>query len=185
MRSTILFEQNNQNKLYLTALGHLYSLLKEKSVKNEAIGLANNSIKKCKGCFGCWTKTPGECVIRDYGNDIAKEVINSDYCIILTSIRFGSYSSTIKQAVDRFIPLISPLFRFIDGETHHKVRYDKYPRLIPIGILNSYNKREEELFKRIIMRNRINLFTPQENQIVISDKDAGETIKEKITNIFN
>ena len=25
----------------------------------------DGKIKPCIGCFGCWTKTPGECVIRD------------------------------------------------------------------------------------------------------------------------
>lgn len=29
----------------------------------------DGSIHNCIGCFGCWVKTPGACVIRDkYGN---------------------------------------------------------------------------------------------------------------------
>ena len=185
MKSTILFEQNNQNKTYLATLDCLSSLLKEKNVESELIGLNRTSIKNCKGCFGCWTKTPGECVIGDHGNTIAKHIINSDYYFILTSIKFGSYSFVIKQAVDRLIPLILPFFQFIDGEVHHKPRYKKYPRFIPIGFLSSYNQREEELFKKIIARNKINLFSPQENHFVVSDKDTAETIKEKITNSLN
>ena len=29
------------------------------------IDLSSLNIANCTGCFGCWTKTPGKCVIRD------------------------------------------------------------------------------------------------------------------------
>ena len=29
------------------------------------IDLSGLQITNCVGCFGCWTKTPGKCVIRD------------------------------------------------------------------------------------------------------------------------
>ena len=31
----------------------------------ELIDLSALKIANCVGCFGCWTKTPGKCVIRD------------------------------------------------------------------------------------------------------------------------
>lgn len=30
-----------------------------------AVDLSALRIANCVGCFGCWTKTPGRCVIRD------------------------------------------------------------------------------------------------------------------------
>lgn len=180
MKAAVLYEEENKDRTYQKSLSSLMGVLEERSVHMEKIGLKSGSIKNCMGCFGCWTKTPGECVIGDYGNEIAKKIINSHRCIILSPIRFGSYSYVIKQAVDRFIPLISPFFRFVDGEVHHRVRYDKYPHLLPIGILTPYNKTQEELFKKLIRRNRINFFTPQSMEIVISDRDKTESIKEKI-----
>lgn len=185
MRSVILFEEKNQNKNYLSTLDRLNSQLEERKGEIELIGLNSDSIKNCKGCFGCWIKTPGECVIEDYGNTITGHIINSDYCFALTSIRFGSYSYVIKQVIDRLIPMILPFFQFIDGEVHHQPRYKKYPNFIPIGFLSSYNQTEEELFKKITARNRINFFSPQGNYPVISDRDTEETIKEKISNTLN
>jgi multimeric flavodoxin WrbA len=28
------------------------------------------AIAPCTGCFGCWTRTPGECVVEDSARDI-------------------------------------------------------------------------------------------------------------------
>ena len=39
------------------------SFLKDEAVKY--IDLSSLRIANCMGCFGCWTKTPGRCVIRD------------------------------------------------------------------------------------------------------------------------
>lgn len=29
------------------------------------VDLSQAKVTNCVGCFGCWTKTPGRCVIRD------------------------------------------------------------------------------------------------------------------------
>ena len=34
------------------------------------INLASMKIANCVGCFGCWTKTPGKCFIRDDASKI-------------------------------------------------------------------------------------------------------------------
>ena len=31
----------------------------------EFVDLSKLKISNCVGCFGCWTRTPGKCVIRD------------------------------------------------------------------------------------------------------------------------
>ena len=38
--------------------------------KNKYINLLNKNISNCIGCFGCWTKTPGKCIIRDDATEI-------------------------------------------------------------------------------------------------------------------
>lgn len=54
-------------------------------------------IVHCMGCFGCWNKTPGTCVMKDDSAKIAKAVVNSDLLIFLTPITFGGYSSELKK----------------------------------------------------------------------------------------
>ena len=84
-------------------------------------------IRPCIGCFGCWVQTPGECLIDDAARQIAPAIIGSDLVIYLTPVTFGGYSSELKKALDRCICLILPFFTKIDGEMHHKPRYDRYP----------------------------------------------------------
>ena len=82
----------------------------------------------CIGCFACWLKTPGICVETDEGRAIAEAVVHSDTVIIVAPVTFGGYSSEIKKAQDRWIPLILPDFGVYHREIHHKPRYDRYPR---------------------------------------------------------
>jgi len=46
----------------------------------------------------------------------------------------GFLSSLMKNTMDRNIPLVHPHLEEVDGEVHHKKRYDKYPgHFIPAG----------------------------------------------------
>jgi multimeric flavodoxin WrbA len=71
--------------------------------------LQETSIADCASCFGCYLKTPGECVIDDAARDIAKKLAKADLKVFLTPIVFGGYSSELKKAVDRQLGLLLPL----------------------------------------------------------------------------
>jgi hypothetical protein len=116
----------------------------------------------CVGCFGCWLKTPGNCLEPDAGRDIAQAVVQSDTTILFTPVTFGGYSSEIKKIQDRWLPLILPYFGFYHGEIHHMPRYSRYPRLVGIGIQQTPNQEEANLFKVLVGRNAINFHAPSQ-----------------------
>ncbi len=89
--------------------------------------LAGKNIVQCKGCWGCWWKTPGQCVIKDDAETILRTVINSDMVIFASPITAGFTSSLLKKLQDRLIVLIHPYIEPIKGECHHRKRYDSYP----------------------------------------------------------
>jgi multimeric flavodoxin WrbA len=120
------------------------------------VNLYSTEIASCLGCFGCWIKTPGICVIDDAGRTMAKNVMESDVVIAITPITFGGYSYNLKKFYDRLIPIISPFFTKIDGEIHHKPRYERYPKCITIGITTEKGK-QEEVFRNLVKRNAINM----------------------------
>ena len=49
-------------------------------------------ISPCVGCFGCWVKTPGECVIRDTYGDMGKLLSRCTELWIISRCVYGSYS---------------------------------------------------------------------------------------------
>ena len=126
---------------YLVLNGNLYRDRKEmdqyidrllagiKSAGHEvqALVLRDMKIKPCTGCFSCWVKNPGDCIIQDDGNEVAKQYIASDHVILASPLIMGFLSSLLKSTMDRIIPLVHPHLEEVDGEVHHKKRYDKYP----------------------------------------------------------
>jgi len=131
-------------------------------------------IAPCMGCFGCWIQTPGECVIADAGRDVARGIVQSDLIVYLTPILFGGYSYELKKAIDRSIPIISPLFRKVKGEVHHKKRYDRYPNLVAIGWSPRLADGEEDIFETVVRRNAINMHTKKAVSVVFRPGDDEE-----------
>lgn len=131
--------------------------------------LRDLDISYCRGCFECWVKTPGVCVSTGVGRDIAAAVIQSDLTVFLTPVTFGGYSSELKKAVDHLIGLVSPFFMRIGGETHHKPRYARYPRLLGVGGLPEADEESERIFTTLIERNAINMHSPSHAAVVVLD----------------
>ncbi|MFH1877875.1 MAG: flavodoxin family protein [Candidatus Omnitrophota bacterium] len=97
----------------------------------ENIPLVKKNIKHCMGCFSCWTKTPGKCVIKDDMADLLERYIKSDIVIYATPLYVDYVTGIMKDFMDRKIPIVCPEFeKDKTGETRHKKRYGKYPSII-------------------------------------------------------
>jgi len=159
--------------------------LKTKDYEVEEVLLKEKKIADCLGCFKCWVKTPGICIIDDYGRKAAAKIINSDLLIYLTPVVFGSYSYQLKKALDRMIPLISPFFTKVKGEIHHKKRYSKYPSLLGIGIMEEKDQNQSKIFEELVKRNGINFHSAYiEAEVFKLDANFdNERLKKTVRNI--
>lgn len=92
-----------------------------------SIRLRELNIQYCNGCWGCWVKEPGNCVIKDDMPKVQSAFIQSDLAIFLAPMRMGFPSALMKKANDRLIPLVHPYIELVENESHHIKRYDKYP----------------------------------------------------------
>lgn len=142
------------------------------------------NIAPCMGCFGCWIRTPGECIIGDDGSLIARELIQHDVVIFFSPVTFGGYSCGLKKAMDRLIPDILPFFRIIQNEIHHVPRYKKCPNLIFIGTLPSENPAMEKTFFQLNRRNVLNMNPNLYSQAIFYQQQPEEEIKAKFKELM-
>jgi multimeric flavodoxin WrbA len=98
-------------------------------------------------------------VIDDDGRETTRKAIQSDLLVFLTPVTFGGYSSELKKAIDRTIPISLPYFESYKGQIHHKKRYKKYPKLLVIGVQEP-GLEGEETFLALAERNRLNFRPP-------------------------
>lgn len=85
----------------------------------------DGSISPCVGCFGCWIKDPGVCVIKDGYEKMGALFHKAEEVVIMSRYTYGGFSSFVKNVMDRSIGYILPLFEIYKGEMHHKKRYDE------------------------------------------------------------
>lgn len=93
------------------------------------VALRNLNLRYCNGCFGCWVKTPGECLARDDSDGVCRAVIGSDLTVFASPLVMGFVSALTKKTMDKMIPLVHPYIVFDQGELHHLARYKRYPQL--------------------------------------------------------
>mgnify|MGYP006286124715 CR=1 FL=1 len=124
----------------------------------EILNLRDLNLRYCTGCFGCWVKTPGTCSNPDETARILEAVINSDFTLWAAPLRMGYPGELLKRALDKSIPLIHPYFEVVQGEAHHRPRYQNYPRL---GLLvereDDTDQQDLEITSWILSRNALNM----------------------------
>lgn len=136
--------------------------LDEKEAKQvlpaEAVAFAAKPmVKHCIGCFGCWIKTPGKCLIPDRCTITPKTLAASNEIIIISHITYGGYSPEIKAVLDRSIGYIMPYFRIINGEMHHTMRYQNPFKLSVFFYGKSISEAEYNIAKQLVPANALNL----------------------------
>ncbi|MFC2108839.1 flavodoxin family protein [Candidatus Bipolaricaulota bacterium] len=146
--------------------------LLERNWSVTALRLGELDIAPCIGCFGCWIKTPGECVIDDAGREVTRNIVGSDLVVYLTPIQFGGYSYELKKALDRSIPILSPLYRKVKGEVHHKKRYKLYPNVAALGWSKRHVDHEDDIFENLVRRNAINMHAPKTAVSILDQRDV-------------
>lgn len=162
----------------------LTDLLRQAGWTVDEFILQDMNIAPCLGCFGCWTKTPGVCVIDDAGREVAKAAARCDLEIFFTPVTFGGYSAALKKAVDRLIPNLLPFFLKYQGEVHHSLRYASPPRFVVIGTMPEAEAESEEIFRTLAGRNAINLHADNHAAGVAYTGAGPDTVREKLVSIL-
>lgn len=182
MRVLVLYDETSENYQGENLTDKILHAIHDAGHKAKAIRIQGGEFDPCIGCFGCWVKTPGMCLLtRDDANLINNDMVNSDAFLILTPIVYGGYSADIKSYLDRIIPVVSPFFAVIHGESHHQARYEQYPNFIGVGYGTGVTDKEAETFKTLIHRNSINFHSPNALALTIRDSSQIEATLLELT----
>lgn len=90
----------------------------------DVVDIYRLNIHECRGCFACWNKTPGTCVIADDMTELLQKICRADVVIWSFPLYYFSLPSRLKMVMDRQLPLALP---FMEGDADaggHRSRYD-------------------------------------------------------------
>ena len=114
------------------------------------------AIRNCIGCFGCWIKTPGKCVIHDGYEMTGADMAKCSELIIVSQCCYGSVSPFVKMVQDRAISYIHPDFVMRKGEMHHKRRYKNVIALTAHFYGENITEKEKETARKLMQANADN-----------------------------
>ena len=109
----------------------------------------------CQGCFGCWTKHPAECFMKDQLQQVCRVIGQADELVIITKNLYGEYSAAVKNILDRSIGTSTPFSTYRGRQMHHTLRYGKHD-LWKVIVYGDVTDAEKETFRYRAERNALN-----------------------------
>ena len=168
MKITIL-NGNPEPAAFDAYLANLKTALEAGGHTVTQLDLRTMPLRYCIGCWGCWVKTPGQCVSQDASIEMDRAVINSDFVLWAAPLKMGFPSELLKRANDKHLPLIHPYAVVDHSEAHHLKRYPSYPRL---GLLlekeTGTDARDLQIVTDIYCRTALNFKTRLEFSLTTS-----------------
>ena len=90
----------------------------------EIIDVSKAAIRGCLGCYACWNKTPGQCVIHDGMNELLPKIISAEVIIWSFPLYYFSVPGDLKNLIDRQLPLNLPFMAEGAESGGHPSRYN-------------------------------------------------------------
>ena len=140
-------------KVVLHDLGPEYEALIES--KCDRALAADGKYAPCQGCFGCWTKHPAECFMKDKLRQVCRLIGGADELVIVTKNLYGGYSAAVKNVLDRSIGTSTPLSTYRGRQMHHTLRYGKHD-LWKVIVYGEASGPEMATFRSMAERNAVN-----------------------------
>lgn len=95
--------------------------LRDAGMEVELLCTRDLHINPCLGCFGCWTKTLGQCVQEDDMAGLLPRLRQADVWVLATPLYFDGPSGPLKNVMDRMTVFLRLAAEFRDGRSRHLV----------------------------------------------------------------
>jgi hypothetical protein len=142
--------------------------------------LRETRMAPCDGDFGCWIKTPGQCVHADAGRDVSRRMTAADLVVLFTRVTFGGFSYELKKAVDHAIPALMPWLQEQGGQTGHPMRYEHEPALLGVGLAAGDDGEPARVFAAQVARMASNLSPRRHGAVVCDPRVGGQEIGRRL-----
>lgn len=143
------------------------------------IDLPRLKIANCVGCFGCWTKTPGKCVIRDDAVKVYPAIAASRQILYVSKVKYGGYDTVMKTMLERSIPVQQAFIRLLHGETHH-VQRAVVPKQAVILAYGDIPEEEQRVFRRLVERNASNMNFEGFRVVFVPEHEVEQKVREEV-----
>ena len=132
----------------------------------ENIFLARKKINHCLGCFSCWLKSPGTCIQADDMPELMKQFQSADVVVFATPLHNDNVSGSMKDFIDRLLPLGDPHFeKDLEGEVRHVSGPKKAPRFFMIANCGFPEQSHFQVLRLLIRRMARNFSTEVAGEI--------------------
>ena len=125
------------------------------STRGDRVLTADGKYAPCQGCFGCWTKHPAECFMKDKLQQVCRIVGQADELVIVTANLYGGYSAPVKNILDRSIGTSTPFSTYRGRQMHHTLRYGRHD-LWKVIVYGDVTEEEKATFRLLAERNAMN-----------------------------
>ena len=99
--------------------------------ETEVLYVKDLRIGFCKGCFACWTATPGRCVQRDDMDMVLEKMDAADTLLWATPLYHFGMTAMLKAVMERTLPLADPhIVKAGDVYTHPGRSGKRFPQYL-------------------------------------------------------
>ena len=134
------------------------------------------AIKHCIGCFGCWIKTPGECIIKDGFDKTGCLLGKCDELVMISECLYGGFSEFVKKVQDRAISYVRGDFNIVDNEMRHRQRYFNKIKITALFYGENITEGEKYTAEKIVKANAKNFYAKVEKVLFYRNLDELEGV---------
>ena len=116
--------KGKRSNTYKLTSSFINGISETNEIEYEEIIVKDKNIGTCIGCFGCWNKTPGICVIKDDMKEILDKILWADIIIWSFGLYYFNVPGRMKMLIDRQLPLALPFMVSESESGSHPMRFD-------------------------------------------------------------
>lgn len=116
--------KGERSNTYRLTGAFLEGLRQVQQAEVEVLEVGKLHLLPCRGCFACWSKTPGKCVLQDDMAGVIEKLLAADVLIWSFPLYYFGIPGQLKLLIDRQLPMSLP-FMTDNVSGGHPSRYDR------------------------------------------------------------